>query len=109
MNRETVLDAARWRVNCHGVPDAETFAQQRVIIGFDGTTPVRAPAGAWLQLCEAVDRADRLRNGCDLDAFLDVDHLRIPDRQARDELQAEFDTDVDDAVAKTLEAVPAAP
>jgi len=107
MNRELVLDAARWRVAEFGIPDPADYADQRVIIGFTGTTPVRAPAGTWLRLCEAVDRAARLDAGADLDDFLDVPSLRIPHQQARDELHAEFHTDIDEAVAAVLAEVPA--
>lgn len=106
MTRELLLDAARHRIGHGGLPDRETFGKTAMVVGWSGTAPVHARPGTWVELCEAVDAADRLRDGADLDEWVDVDRLRMPLNQYRDHLQRELDQRVDSAVAVMLGGLP---
>jgi hypothetical protein len=102
MNRELLLDAARHRVGTEGLPDRDDYTTTAVVIGWADAIAIHAPPGSWVELCEAIDASDRLRDGADIDEWVDVDNLRVNLPTYRDSLQETLDWRVDDAVAAML-------
>lgn len=109
LSTEHLIASARMRLLRDGLPEPLPNVE-RVAVGWHNGALHWCPAGLWIDLCEAVQNADHVRDGGDLDRFADYDRLVTfnPER-IRGDILDNLDAHVTDAAEAMIAAALAEP